>query len=66
MARTIAAKAPLSIQATKKSIDNSGQLSKSDNDDYNRESLLRLSETNDYKRAIEAHLNKEAPKFEGN
>ena len=66
LARTIAAKAPLSIQATKKSINNSMRLSKSENDRHNRESLLRLSETNDYKRAIEAHLNKEAPKFEGN
>lgn len=66
LARTIAAKAPLSIQATKKSINNSMRLSKSENDRHNRESLLSLSETNDYKRAIEAHLNKEAPKFEGN
>ncbi len=66
LARTIATKAPLSIQATKKSINNSLRLSISDNDTHNRELLLRLSETNDYKRAIEAHLNKETPKFRGN
>jgi enoyl-CoA hydratase/carnithine racemase len=65
LARTIAMKAPLSVQATKASINNSYRLNKADNDRYNNESLLRLSETVDYKRAVEAHINKETPKFEG-
>ncbi len=66
LARTIAKKAPLSVIATKKSIHNSLRLNKSDNERHNKETLLALAKTADYKRAIEAHLNKETPKFEGN
>lgn len=65
MAKTIAAKAPLSVQATKESINSSYQHSKEENELINEKLLMSLAESNDYKRAVKAHLKKEKPNFQG-
>ena len=65
LAKLIATKAPLSVKATKQSINNSYDLNKSDNNSINKELLLSLAQTADYKRAIDAHINKVKPEFKG-
>lgn len=66
IAHSIVQKAPLSVIATKKSLNNSYQLTMAENEAINKAMLMSLAESQDYKRAVFAHMKKEKPSFKGN
>ncbi len=66
MAHTIVQKAPLSVIATKQSLNNSYQLTMAENEAVNKAMLMSLAESQDYERAVSAYMKKEKPSFNGN
>lgn len=66
LAKVIASKAPLAVQATKKIVDTAFDLDLPAAQKFQEKILLNLSDSQDHKRALAAFVAKEKPTFEGN
>ena len=66
LAKLIATKAPLAVQATKKIVNTAFDLDLPAAQDFQENILLNLANSQDHRRALAAFAAKEKPTFEGN
>lgn len=66
LAKLIASKAPLAVQATKRIVDTAFDLDLTAAQNFQEKILLNLSDSQDHKRALAAFADKEKPTFKGN